>query len=429
MNRISLFFLLSIFAFSCKSQFYTSENFNWKIPIGENSWISNNQKKNNNKIIQKEGIRNWDGTKPIHTYFHTSEKGKIKVGFNLKSVPDGAQLQVYLGGTCHKIKLEEKNKTVYAGEFSLEKPGYQQLTLEAVKPTEDGNIEINELLLTGPAAEGDVNFVTDNFHFGRRGPSIHLRYPIPEESKKPVYFYNEIIVPEGDDVIGSYYMANGFAHGYFGIQVNSNQERRILFSVWSPYNTQDPSEIPKDQKIVLLDKGQDVYSGEFGNEGSGGQSYKKYMWKAGTTYKFLLKGEPWGEKHTDYSAYFYVPEKNKWELIASFRRPKSSTYLKNLYSFLENFVPETGDITRKALYKNQWVYDLEQGWIEITDAIFTADATANQKDRLDYAGWEDKEGYYLKNCGFFDNYTQVNSKFKRDKKMSPPQIDFTKLKN
>jgi len=28
-------------------------------------------------------------------------------------------------------------------------------------------------------------------------------------------------------------------------------------------------------------KGKDVYTGEFGNEGSGGQSYRKYMWKSG----------------------------------------------------------------------------------------------------------------------------------------------------
>ena len=71
--------------------------------------------------------------------------------------------------------------------------------------------------------------------------------------------------------------------GYFGIQVNSATERRILFSVWSPFSTDNPKEIPDDKKIKLLRKGKDVHTGEFGNEGSGGQSYLRYQWKTGTT--------------------------------------------------------------------------------------------------------------------------------------------------
>ena len=74
-------------------------------------------------------------------------------------------------------------------------------------------------------------------------------------------------MPAGGDVIGSYFMADGFAHGYFGMQVNSEKERRILFSVWSPYNTQNPDEIPQDQRIELLKKGDGVHTGKFGNEG------------------------------------------------------------------------------------------------------------------------------------------------------------------
>lgn len=111
-------------------------------------------------------------------------------------------------------------------------------------------------------------------------------------------------------MIGTYFMANGFAEGYFGIQVNSEKERRILFSVWSPFHTDDPKSIPDDQKILLLKKGEGVYTGEFGNEGSGGQSFLRYNWQAETTYKFLLKGEPDGKGNTVYSAWFFAPENN-----------------------------------------------------------------------------------------------------------------------
>ncbi len=62
-------------------------------------------------------------------------------------------------------------------------------------------------------------------------------------------------------MIGSYFMANGFGQGYFGIQVNSASERRILFSVWSPFSTNNPREIPDDQRITLLKKGEPVHAG------------------------------------------------------------------------------------------------------------------------------------------------------------------------
>jgi len=67
----------------------------------------------------------------------------------------------------------------------------------------------------------------------------------------------------------------------------------------------------------------------------------------------LLKGQPAGNNSTDYTAYFYAPEIGDWELIASFNRPKTDTYLKRPHSFLENFHTETGNQTRKGLYTNQ----------------------------------------------------------------------------
>ncbi len=96
-------------------------------------------------------------------------------------------------------------------------------------------------------------------------------------------------------------------------------------------------------------------TGEFGNEGSGGQSYRVYNWKAGHKYRFLLGAKPSDNNSTDYTAYFFAPEIGKWELIASFRRPKTTTYVTHPYSFLENFMTEMGQFTRKATYRNQWL--------------------------------------------------------------------------
>jgi len=222
-------------------------------------------------------------------------------------------------------------------------------------------------------------------------------------------------------------MADGFAEGYFGMQVNSAKERRILFSVWSPFVTDNPKDVPESKKIVLLKKGEKVHTGEFGNEGSGGQSYLNYNWKAGETYKFLVHAKPVDNNYTNYTAWFYAPEKRKWLLIASFNRPETNTYLKKLHSFLENFEPETGVITRKAWYHNQWAVTKSGAWKPINNMLFTGDATANIGYRLDYSGGVEDGKFYLRNCGFFNNNTALKTPFSIPSTEKKPDIDLLLL--
>lgn len=99
---------------------------------------------------------------------------------------------------------------------------------------------------------------------------------------------------------------------------------------------------------------------------------------------------------------FIRPEENEWKLIATFQRPFTDSYLTNLYSFLENFYTETGNVERMAYYKNQWICDSENIWHELTKAKFTADATARKNARMDFSGGIKEGEFYLKNCGFLD---------------------------
>jgi len=92
-------------------------------------------------------------------------------------------------------------------------------------------------------------------HWGRRGPSGSLWHVGISGVEKIDYFYSELTVPAGMDTVGSYFMAAGYNKGYFGMQVNSETERRILFSVWSPFVTDDPNEIPEDQRIKKMRAG------------------------------------------------------------------------------------------------------------------------------------------------------------------------------
>ncbi|MCK0123778.1 DUF3472 domain-containing protein [Gelidibacter sp. F2691] len=422
--------LLSVHLISCNTSKSTEQqeelDLSIQIPAGPNSWLVKSTSANTDMISDSE-IKNWTDLKTVvHTYFKTDTSGKLHLGLNL-NVPMGtSRIKVTIGDQTKNIKLStSENRTVNIGVFDVQ-AGYN--IIEIVGEEKSGPVvaNIREVLIGGPATKGKVYYIKDDVYFGRRGPSVHLSYELPKE-KKVIWFYNEINVPEGEDVIGSYYMANGFKDGYFGIQVNSETERRILFSVWSPFDTQDPKEIPDDHKIILRGKGNGVTTGEFGNEGSGGQSYKVYNWKPNTAYRFLLKGEPAKNNSTDYTAYFYAPEEGKWNLIASFRRPQGSRYLQNLYSFLENFVTDTGHISRKANYNNQWVYTEDQEWVELTTAKFTADATARKESRMDYAGGVDGNHFFMKNCGFFDETTAIGSIFTRSANGKAPEIDFSAL--
>ena len=69
----------------------------------------------------------------------------------------------------------------------------------------------------------------------RAARSVHLGYPAPEAA----VFYNELTVEQS--VPGSYFMACGFSHGYFGIQELGDGKKVVIFSVWDPTKGDDPN--------------------------------------------------------------------------------------------------------------------------------------------------------------------------------------------
>lgn len=153
----------------------------------------------------------------------------------------------------------------------------------------------------------------------------------------------------------------------------------------------------------------------------------RYNWKAGLTYKFLIGANPDGKNNTVYTAYFFDPGRGTWMLIASFLRPRTNSYLTGLHSFLENFLPNGGDKTREVLFGNQWIHDVTGNWIELSKAVFTYDNTAAKGYRMDYAGGLVNNCFYLKNCGFFNNYTLYRTTFERIENKRTPDINFDAL--
>ncbi len=401
--------------------------FTISIPTAGNSWILSDTGYKSSNMLTEDGIFDWTNQKEtIRTFFYMETPGEIVLGLRAKVAALTSEIQIQFEGQSKNLILSGSAfSDVPMGKFTVQEAGYHYIDIKGLKKAGNTFANITALLIRTQTPES-FSYVKDDFYFGRRGPSDHLNYEIPEGVDSVAWFYSELRIPDHQDVEGSYFMANGFAEGYFGIQVNSPTERRILFSIWSPYETDNPAEIPEEDRIILLKKGENVQTNDFGDEGSGGQSFKVFSWKTNINYGFLVGATPSTNGYTDFVAYFFDPIRNEWNLIAQFRRPKTTTYLKGLYSFLENFIPDQGVIERKGMYQNQWVYD-SLGWHEITKAVFTADNTARKGYRLDYSGGNEGAGFYLRNCGFSNDHTPIGSLFQRKQLNRAPNIHFTAL--
>lgn len=405
------------------------------IPIEGNCYLTSTS--SSGRSGRSRGVMgNWSNADDVFSlYFRVDRPAELDIALNA-TVPNGeSRIRAVIAGKTFEVDLSgDSEHAVPLGKVTVEKGGYVRIDLQGLRKS-GGVFAVPQSLNIMPtgkdAAEVALNFVREGggnrFYWGRRGPSVHLNYTL-SQGQPAEWFYNEITVPEGSDPIGSYFMANGFGEGYFGMQVNSESERRILFSVWSPYSTDHPGEIPEDQKVILLKKGEGVHGGEFGGEGSGGQSYWNYPWKPGSTWRFLNRVRPDGKGSTVYTGWFFLPESKEWKLIASFKRPKTDKHLTGAHSFLENFSDRNGFLGRQAFYGNQWVCDVKGTWTEVTGARFTGDDIANRKYRMDFAGGAKADQFFLRNGGFFDDGVATGGRFTReptpDKK---PAIDFTKL--
>ena len=368
-------------------------------------------------VINERGLAGWSNPDAVaSTYFRVAEAGPVQVALDA-SLADGGNstIRVKINGTPFDVKLAGKERKTYAvGTVNVPAAGYVKVDMQGLKRVKGTFGDVAALKVTSNAT---LNYANDpaNYYWSRRGPSVHMGYTVPANTE---YFYNEMTIPQGQDAIGSYFMANGFGQGYMGIQVKSPSERWILFSVWDADN---------GAKTTLVSKGAGVVDNAFGGEGTGGQTYLSYNWAAGTTYRFITRARPDGNGGSDYSAWFFAPETGKWRYIATWKRPAISTYLTGVHSFLENFIDTKGYTERRVQFGNQWARNVSGTWTEVTAGRFTGDATATNAQRMDYAGGLENGRFYLHNGGFFADYVKTSQNFTRPATGQAPAVDVSAL--
>ena len=373
------------------------------------------------RLNKERGVTGWrDAAQQVLWFGELKKAGKLDAAIKVR-LPDGqkepVKFKLAVAGQSFEAQATGSGEvTVKFGTLEIARPGYQKFELSS--PAPEG--EIGALVLDGPAAEG-AHFNTDP---RRNAASVHLAYPQPEGPGVNA-FYCECTGVE--DPVYTYYMATGFSRGYFGMQVNGPHERRIIFSVWDAAeggDAKDRSTVKEENHTSLLAKGEGVHASVFGNEGTGGHSHLKYMWKTGELQKFVVMTKVDGT-FTEYSGYWFHPDNKAWMLIASFRAPKDGKHLHGLYSFSENFGGSNGHLLRKARFGNQWLRTADGKWQELTAASFSHDGTGREA-RLDrFMGVEDGS-FFLSHGGFVEGSTKYGEKFTRPATGKPPVIELPK---
>ncbi len=372
------------------------------------------------RVSTNSGITGWTSPNVKVLWFgEIRTNGALEAAVEL-SLPTNAisKLRLTVAGQSHATEVQGAGTnavTARFGKFDIKEAGYQRFTLEALNSAPPLG-ELKALVLDGPAVDG-AHF---NLKERRNAASVHLAYPSPKGTNVAA-LYCELTGVE--DPVATYYMACGWHRGYFGMQVNSATERRIIFSVWdSGGEAVDRKKVGDENRTTLVAKGEGVSSGDFGNEGTGGHSHLVYPWKTGETQRFLVVAQPTNGTFTIYSGHWFHPEKKQWMLISSWKAPKDGGWLRGLYSFSENFGGGNGHLWRKALFGNQWIRTERGDWLEVTTASFSHDPTG-KSDRLDRFMGVEKGQFFLSQGGFVPGYTKYGEKFTRPTLGKAPVIE------
>jgi len=370
------------------------------------------------RISSRSGINGWtDPTQKVCWFGEIKQTGKLDCSVAIR-LPAGADAKFRLSLAGHSAEAVVKGKgtnsiLVPFGSFDISRTGYERFTLESLNPAGQSCGNIDALIVSGPAA-ADAHF---NLKPRRNAASVHLVYPTPGLTNIDA-FYCEVTAVE--DPIWTYYMACGWHRGYFGMQVNSPTERRIIFSVWDSGNEAvDRNKVDAENRVRLVARGEGVYAGDFGNEGTGGHSHLKFMWKTGERQRFYVTAKPAEPGHVIFSGYYFRPDKRQWMLISSWNAPKERGFLRGLYSFSENFGGANGHLLRKALFGNQWVHTAAGQWVELTTASFSHDPTG-RTNRLDRFMGVEQGQFFLSQGGFVPGFTPFGKRFTRPAVGKPP---------
>ncbi|HMP31183.1 MAG TPA: DUF5077 domain-containing protein, partial [Saprospiraceae bacterium] len=133
-----------------------------------------------------------DSQSILRTYFRVESTGILKVSISLAPYQSNAVLEGDLAGKKFQINVKKgKKSTIYLGKVKILHSGYYHIDIKGISKDGEAFPAITHVQLSGSAIQSGITFNSkDYFYWGRRGPSVHLRYDSKKDIKNVAWFYN-----------------------------------------------------------------------------------------------------------------------------------------------------------------------------------------------------------------------------------------------
>ena len=183
MKKIKQVFLLGIAVLMCSCQGKQLELTADAVvvPLGGNTYVTAGK---DGAKVSTEGIKSWTGPEAVlSSWFKVSQAGELKLFLKASATEGPSVVKVTFGGKSFDVKVVDAAETVIpVGSILLSEPGYVRVDLQGEKKEGTQFAGISELLIDGPAAREPLYFIRDfESYWGMRGPSVHMKYTLPEE--------------------------------------------------------------------------------------------------------------------------------------------------------------------------------------------------------------------------------------------------------
>lgn len=419
-----------------RGQFVPDE---WRIPANSNSYVtslseaartaSSQDRTAPIAEVNRMGIilKN-DSQSVASTYIYISKPAEPEL--SLMVLGEG-KLNVSCGDETFNLAIDAKKwERVSVGKLKISTPDYIKIDFRLSDAIQPAFIVVRDVFLSNLPVK--PVFVNPNYseHFGRCGASVQLILSDSAVTTADMV-YNEMSVPDSCDAVGSYYCAQDFNTGSFGVQRYSDEERRVVFSVWNAVVPEQNKKMPRTHSVKLIAKGDSTIVEDLNEGGDGKVCFVRYNWRTGENYKFLIRAEVADSQSSNYSAYFYAPERNSWIYISTLRCPAGTALFPSVYAFVENFLPDEGYRMHKAFFSNFWLRNRESGlWKSASKVRFSFDDTGRRGIRLDYDGGVERQMFYLRTGGFFGNGSRAERHLELPAPLSDvPPANFDQILN
>ncbi|TVS08017.1 MAG: DUF5077 domain-containing protein [Planctomycetaceae bacterium] len=170
-----------VLALSVAVQASGREPASWMVPVGGNAFLTGGDAGSRGR----GGLR-WDTPETvISLFFRVDRPADLQIALRAR-VPQGeSRIRATVAGTTFKVDLQGAESAAFpVGSIRVEQAGYVRVDLQGVAKTGPVFAEASDLQITSDTPELALSFVKDNdanrFYWGRRGPSVHLGFRMPE---------------------------------------------------------------------------------------------------------------------------------------------------------------------------------------------------------------------------------------------------------